>query len=190
MLYDQPSFQVAAGSSWLLFLLCLAYGGVHVTAWNSHFPTPIERTLWRISCLVVGTPGMGILAFEITRLLSDYKEHKDVIKGFLRHASGLGICLLSRSAFGGSIYGMVFITGRPSTPLGGVLLFLLILALIISFVAILGLVGFMLFYMCYLNWFSSTSDDLMLEKRGWKEQSGYFRRKWEFGSGGCCVANY
>jgi hypothetical protein len=29
-------------------------GGLHATAWGSHFPTPVERGLWRAACVGVG----------------------------------------------------------------------------------------------------------------------------------------
>lgn len=29
------------------------FGGLHCLSWNSHFPTSVERLLWRISCLIV-----------------------------------------------------------------------------------------------------------------------------------------
>lgn len=42
--------------------LCLVYGGAHASVWNSHFPTTVERTLWRVSCTIVATPGILIAA--------------------------------------------------------------------------------------------------------------------------------
>jgi hypothetical protein len=32
------------------------YGGVHLLAWNSPFPTTTERRLWQISCLIITSP--------------------------------------------------------------------------------------------------------------------------------------
>ncbi len=43
-------------SGYLLLLLCLlpmAYGGVHLTAWNFEFPTAIESLLWKISGILI-----------------------------------------------------------------------------------------------------------------------------------------
>lgn len=150
MLHNESVFQVDNGSPLLLFLLCMAYGGLHVTAWNSHFPTSIERTLWRISCLVVGTPGLGVLAFEMAGILWHDKDHKELMKSYLNVALAVIICLFTPSVCGGLIYGMVVISRRPSTALRGFLLFLLILGLLLSLVAILVLEGFALFYLSFL----------------------------------------
>lgn len=38
----------------LLSVIIFIYGGFHACAWNSHFPTPAERLLWRVSCLLIG----------------------------------------------------------------------------------------------------------------------------------------
>jgi hypothetical protein len=37
----------------VLFVSQIAFAGVHVCAWNIHFPTSIERLLWRISSLTI-----------------------------------------------------------------------------------------------------------------------------------------
>ena len=41
----------------ILWLACLAYGAIHVTAWNAHFPTLAEQWLWRSSSLYIGFCG-------------------------------------------------------------------------------------------------------------------------------------
>lgn len=41
----------------ILWLTCLAYGSIHLTAWNDHFPTVAEKWLWRASSLYVGFCG-------------------------------------------------------------------------------------------------------------------------------------
>jgi hypothetical protein len=35
----------------ILVVLCAAYGGVHLSTWNFDFPTPLEKKLWKISCI-------------------------------------------------------------------------------------------------------------------------------------------
>ena len=45
---DGPLFSL------LLAILPLLYGGAHVAAWNSHFPTEIEGELWRV-CAIIAT---------------------------------------------------------------------------------------------------------------------------------------
>ena len=41
----------------ILWLACLAYGAIHLTAWNVHFPTVAEQWLWRSSSLYIGFCG-------------------------------------------------------------------------------------------------------------------------------------
>lgn len=41
----------------VLWLACLAYGAVHLSAWNDHFPTVAERWLWRSSSVYIGFCG-------------------------------------------------------------------------------------------------------------------------------------
>ena len=60
-----------------LFALILGIvdGGLHGLSWNAHFPSPIESTLWRISCFGV-VPFTGITV-GFVRLLD--KSMPDVI---------------------------------------------------------------------------------------------------------------
>ena len=44
----------------ILWLACLAYGGIHLTAWNSQFPSEAEKWLWRSSSLYIAFCG-GLL---------------------------------------------------------------------------------------------------------------------------------
>lgn len=41
----------------VLWLACLAYGAIHLAAWNDHFPTVVEQWLWRSSSLYIGFCG-------------------------------------------------------------------------------------------------------------------------------------
>ena len=41
----------------VLWLACLAYGAIHLTAWNVHFPSIYEQWLWRSSSLYIGFCG-------------------------------------------------------------------------------------------------------------------------------------
>ena len=36
----------------------ISYAGLHATAWQSHFPTPVETHLWRTSLLILGSSGL------------------------------------------------------------------------------------------------------------------------------------
>ncbi|KEF63738.1 uncharacterized protein A1O9_01716 [Exophiala aquamarina CBS 119918] len=37
----------------LTVFFCLVFGGLHCLAWNFHFPTPVERLLWRICSIII-----------------------------------------------------------------------------------------------------------------------------------------
>ena len=41
----------------ILWLACFAYGGIHLTAWNDHFPSEAEKWLWRSSSIYIGFCG-------------------------------------------------------------------------------------------------------------------------------------
>jgi len=46
------------------------YGGVHLTVWYGHFPTRVERLLWRISgCIIVGMPVFLVLFMFLLKLV-------------------------------------------------------------------------------------------------------------------------
>lgn len=49
---------------WIIIALTTGlYGGLHATAWHSHFPTSTEHIIWCISCIIVAASGIltGIL---------------------------------------------------------------------------------------------------------------------------------
>ena len=50
---------------WALSTLAL-YFGIHIAAWNFHFPTPVERLLWRGAACV--TPGLIVFYFVLFTL--------------------------------------------------------------------------------------------------------------------------
>ena len=47
-----------------LVAFSIIYGGIHLLPWNGHFPTHLERYIWRISCLEVM---VGIPVFNVTK---------------------------------------------------------------------------------------------------------------------------
>ena len=49
----------------------IVYGVVHFLAWNDHFPTPLERLLWRVSSFVVTRPGLVGISVLWSLMLSD-----------------------------------------------------------------------------------------------------------------------
>ena len=54
------------------------YGVMHFLAWNDHFPTPLERVLWRVSSILVTFSGFVVVsvrfAYDITDNLSGALE--------------------------------------------------------------------------------------------------------------------
>ena len=38
-----------------LFIVIMTYSCLHVIAWNFHFPTRIEQTIWRVNCIIMVT---------------------------------------------------------------------------------------------------------------------------------------
>jgi len=47
-----------------------AYGGVHLSVWHGHFPTRVERGLWRISgCIIVGMPVFVVLFLLLLQIV-------------------------------------------------------------------------------------------------------------------------
>ena len=41
----------------ILWLACFAYGSIHAAAWNDHFPSPVEKWIWRSSSLYIAFCG-------------------------------------------------------------------------------------------------------------------------------------
>ncbi|KAI5779942.1 hypothetical protein DFH27DRAFT_657235 [Peziza echinospora] len=47
---------------WVLLALNDLYGAIHLTAWHAHFPSNLERLLWRVSgCLILAVPAAVLL---------------------------------------------------------------------------------------------------------------------------------
>jgi hypothetical protein len=51
----------------VLAFAAAAYGAPHIAAWNEHFPTPIERLLWIISSVAIGSSGVILLLFFLVK---------------------------------------------------------------------------------------------------------------------------
>ena len=65
------------------------YGGVHLSVWNGHFPTRVERVLWRISgCIIVGMPVFLVLFLLLLKLVRGAPEVQDLGKWEVTVASG------------------------------------------------------------------------------------------------------
>ena len=63
-------------SIWASIALAVGlYDGLHVPAWNSHFPTVVERVLWCISSVLVAAPGsLALILIAVDRLPSLGRE--------------------------------------------------------------------------------------------------------------------
>ena len=59
----------------------ILYGLIHLLAWNDHFPTPLERRLWRVSSVVITCSGLtGVSLMQIGRFfVEDIKQAYVVI---------------------------------------------------------------------------------------------------------------
>ncbi|KAF2464834.1 uncharacterized protein BDR25DRAFT_295994 [Lindgomyces ingoldianus] len=82
-----PGFIVLGIKSkdWLLYFgmtaACAIYGGMHLLAWNAHFPSRTESVLWRLSSIAVAgygpvyLPRMLYMSLQI--LLAKQRRHRD-----------------------------------------------------------------------------------------------------------------
>ncbi len=70
------SFEVLVMAT-AMFVIPLAYGGVHLSAWNFEFPTAVESLLWKISGIVMaGTmPRLGLMIGLDDRVSSSCLRH-------------------------------------------------------------------------------------------------------------------
>ena len=78
-----------------LALVSAAYGGLHVSAWNSYFPTWEERIVWRISAIAVVVGGMAA-SFVIVSDLIDFSLGSCLI--MIPHKA-LGLEVITAGAF-------------------------------------------------------------------------------------------
>jgi hypothetical protein len=64
----------------IVTILSCFYAGSHASAWLSHFPTYIERWIWRGSCIAIAaTPPVSWTLLQFFLRLSDKLDHEDVI---------------------------------------------------------------------------------------------------------------
>ena len=55
-----------------LWFATMAYGGVHMAAWNEYFPTHIEQQLWRLSSVYITSSGLLWLLGNIFAAVSPW----------------------------------------------------------------------------------------------------------------------
>jgi hypothetical protein len=69
------------GRDWTVFsgitLACAIYGGLHLVAWNAHFPARAERILWRVSGIGIASFGLVYLPFmTLGAVLDRHSEYR------------------------------------------------------------------------------------------------------------------
>ncbi|KAI5779943.1 hypothetical protein DFH27DRAFT_604798 [Peziza echinospora] len=61
-----------------LLALNVIYGAVHLTAWNSHFPSDIECLLWRVAgCIIITLPLLGYTAVVQMAFVRRHEDYHD-----------------------------------------------------------------------------------------------------------------
>ncbi|KAH9821435.1 hypothetical protein Tdes44962_MAKER04925 [Teratosphaeria destructans] len=70
--------------NWLQYVLALtvaagAYGGLHITAWHSIFPSVAEKMLWRAACITIIVSGLTLAVFGVVSwcVVSMRRRHRD-----------------------------------------------------------------------------------------------------------------
>lgn len=61
-------------------LVAILFGCLHCAAWNLHFPTPVERLLWRIAAMIsVGVPDVAMTTnVSIVSIYTYYSSWKNI----------------------------------------------------------------------------------------------------------------
>ena len=52
--------------------LTSAYGGIHLSAWNFEFPSPVEFVVWRTACFIIMGSSFALLTIPSWEALYDY----------------------------------------------------------------------------------------------------------------------
>jgi hypothetical protein len=81
----------------IIALLTIAFGAIHLAAWNFVFPTQVERVAWRVcACIIAGTP---IFVFIAVAALSPLKLSEKLDQTMVMTVIWLFVCLylLSRT---------------------------------------------------------------------------------------------
>lgn len=65
-----------------LWFASMAYGGVHIAAWNEHFPTPAERYMWHFSSVYIACSGafwffLNVFAFFVPWAKTWFRKFKE-----------------------------------------------------------------------------------------------------------------
>lgn len=88
----------------VLWMCNFVYGGLHAAAWNEHFPSDVERWLWRISCVYIGFCGglwviLNYLATLLPRANTFWESWMDGKKHWIWSIILGGVVFLCGSTF-------------------------------------------------------------------------------------------
>ncbi|KAL9131223.1 MAG: hypothetical protein Q9175_006823 [Cornicularia normoerica] len=86
----------------------MAYGGLHATAWNGHFPSRIEMWLWRASSICVAGSGLTwILINMLARTFKGFKAYWERVESLRAHWTSLvGLGSLA------TLFGLAYLLAR------------------------------------------------------------------------------
>ncbi|KAF2107619.1 hypothetical protein BDV96DRAFT_653694 [Lophiotrema nucula] len=51
----------------VLAFVAAAYGALHIAAWNEYYPTKVERLLWIVSSMAIGSSGIALWCFFLAK---------------------------------------------------------------------------------------------------------------------------
>jgi hypothetical protein len=90
----------------VLWMASFAYGGIHASAWNDHFPSQVEKWIWRASATYIGfCGGLWIILNYLAQAYRPFNEfwerwmdgkgkwYHNVVIGSLVLLCGLSFCL-------------------------------------------------------------------------------------------------
>lgn len=72
---EQPSTTGTRGFKWIMvleFLLVMSSGVFHAVAWNSHFPSIVEKWLWRLSSIGICVTGFAVFVIGMSTKIDTY----------------------------------------------------------------------------------------------------------------------
>ena len=92
----------------ILWSASMAYGGIHIAAWNSFFPTPVERLLWRCSALCIAASGL------VWILINMSAHWSPAIKAYWKSVAALRADIVSLIGLGGlaTLCGFAYVLAR------------------------------------------------------------------------------
>ena len=74
----------------VVWFASMAYGGLHATAWNGHFPSSIEMWLWRASSICIAGSGLTwILINLLARTFKGFKAYWKEVESLRAHWTSL-----------------------------------------------------------------------------------------------------